>query len=93
MGAHRINFTKTFAPVISFSPLRLLLSLCHYHQIHVHHLNIVIAFLHEDLRETIYIRSISAIEKKIVWVKTGAINMVRQAIDLSSLIKIYMLQI
>ena len=49
-----IDYNATFAPVVKFNTLRILLSLAAYHDWNLHNMDFVTAFLNGDLDEEIY---------------------------------------
>ena len=60
VGGHRqkegIDFKETFAPVLKYTSLRILLALATFHDFEVHQIDFVTAFLNADLEETIFMQ-------------------------------------
>nr|GFA82363.1 ribonuclease H-like domain, reverse transcriptase, RNA-dependent DNA polymerase [Tanacetum cinerariifolium] len=52
---HGIDFEKVFAPVARMETIRLLLAIAANNKWEVHHLDVKSAFLHEDLKEEVYV--------------------------------------
>ncbi|GJV14093.1 ribonuclease H-like domain, reverse transcriptase, RNA-dependent DNA polymerase [Tanacetum coccineum] len=50
-----IDFDEVFAPVARIETVRLILALATYHGWQVHHLDVKSVFLHEDLKEEVYV--------------------------------------
>nr|GEX80666.1 ribonuclease H-like domain, reverse transcriptase, RNA-dependent DNA polymerase [Tanacetum cinerariifolium] len=50
-----IDFDEVFAPVAQIETVHLILALAAYHGWQVHHLDVKLAFLHEDLKEEVYV--------------------------------------
>ena len=51
---HKIDYDETFSPVVCFSLIRVLLVFALQHNMHIHQMDVVTAFLHGDLEEEIY---------------------------------------
>ena len=51
---HGIDYGETFSPVVRFSSIRVLLAFALQHNMHIHQMDVVTAFLHGDLEEEIY---------------------------------------
>nr|GEY18600.1 ribonuclease H-like domain, reverse transcriptase, RNA-dependent DNA polymerase [Tanacetum cinerariifolium] len=52
---HGIEFEEVFAPVARMETIRLLLAIAANNKWEVHHLDVKCAFLHEDLKEEVYV--------------------------------------
>lgn len=55
MQHHGIDFDKVFPPVARLETVRLLANLAETNGWEVHHLDVKTAFLHGELKETVYI--------------------------------------
>ncbi|GAA5970924.1 hypothetical protein JCM8115_005499 [Rhodotorula mucilaginosa] len=51
-----VDFRETFAPVVKFTSIRVLLALAARHRLHVHQADIDMAYLHGALEEELYMR-------------------------------------
>jgi len=51
-----INFLHTYTPLVSLSPIRLVLSFAAAHNYEIHQLDVVRAFLETDIKEKIYLQ-------------------------------------
>ena len=51
---HGVDYDETFSPVVRFSSIRILLSFALQHNLHIHQMDVVTAFLHGKLEEEIY---------------------------------------
>jgi Reverse transcriptase (RNA-dependent DNA polymerase)/GAG-pre-integrase domain len=49
-----IDFDETFAPVVDFSTVRMMLAIAAKERLHVHHMDVKMAFLNGDLEEQVY---------------------------------------
>jgi hypothetical protein len=54
MQTYGLDYTETFAPVVSFKTVKTILSLSTSRKYHIHHLDIDSAFLHGVLTEKVY---------------------------------------
>ena len=61
---HGIDFEEVFAPVARIETIRLLVSLAAARGWEVHHLDVKTAFLHGELKETVYVTQPEGFEKK-----------------------------
>lgn len=52
---HGIDFDEVFAPVARIETIRLLINLAATHNWEIHPLDVKTTFLHEDLKETVYV--------------------------------------
>ena len=64
------DFTETFAPVVKFASVRLILSIAAIKDMHVHHMDVTCAFLNGELKEEIYM------EQAPGYIKPGEENLV-----------------
>lgn len=64
MQRHGIDFDEVFAPVARIETIRLLVSLAAANGWEVHHLDVKTAFLHGELKETVYVLQPEGFEKK-----------------------------
>ncbi len=51
---HGVDYNETFAPVVSLTTIRTILALASYHNLELEQMDVVTAFLNEDLNEGIY---------------------------------------
>lgn len=58
------DYEKTFAPVVSFSTLRLFLSNVPQEDLELHQMNVKTAYSYEDLEETVYMEQPKGFENK-----------------------------
>ena len=56
MQKHGLDYTETFAPVVRYDSLRVLLALIAFHDLEVAQFDVRTAFLYGELRETIYMK-------------------------------------
>ena len=61
---HGVDFDEVFAPVARIETIRLLVNLAATHGWEVHHLDVKTAFLHGELKETVYVTQPEGFEKK-----------------------------
>ncbi len=52
------NYTKTYAPVVVFKNLRFILMLACLRNLEIHTMDVVLAFLHTELTEEIYVEQL-----------------------------------
>lgn len=51
---YMINYYETFAPVVRYSTIRLLIAMAAQFDLHLHHVDVTTAYLHGDLKETVF---------------------------------------
>lgn len=64
MQHHGIDFDKVFAPVARLETVRLLANLAETNGWEVQHLDVKTAFLHGELKESVYVMQPEGYEKK-----------------------------
>lgn len=64
MQQYGIDFEEVFAPVAQIEMIRLLINLAATNGWEVHHLDVKTAFLHGELKETVYVSQPEGFEKK-----------------------------
>ena len=64
-----LNYDKTFAPVVKFTSIHILLTIAAYNDLKIHQVNIKTAFLNGELKEEIYLRlpPRANVNKALVW--------------------------
>ena len=50
-----LDYSETYAPVLKYQSLRIMLAIANEEKMHVHHVDITTAFLYGDLKEEIYL--------------------------------------
>ena len=58
-----VDFEEAFAPVARIETIRLLIDLAAAHSWEIHHLDVKTAFLHEELKEIVYVLQLEGFEK------------------------------
>ena len=51
-----IDYTDTFAPVLKYQSLRMLMALANEEDMHIHQMDVTTAFLYGELEEEIYLQ-------------------------------------
>ena len=64
MQQHGIDYEEVFAPVARIETIRLLISLAASYGWEIHHLDVKTAFLHGELKETVYVTQPEGFEVK-----------------------------
>lgn len=65
MQRHGIDFNEVFVPVARIETIRLLVSLAAANRWEVHHLDVKIAFLDGELKETMYLNQRASRKKDV----------------------------
>lgn len=55
MQQYGVDFEEVFAPIARIETIRLLINLAAAHKWEIHHLDVKRAFLHGELKETVYV--------------------------------------
>ena len=51
---YMVNYYETFAPVVRYSTIRIILAMAAQFDLHLHHVDVTTAYLHGDLNETVF---------------------------------------